>query len=201
MRHLPEYDVEERATPSLLQDSDVRSQALVTSLPHWGASRVDRCGQKHNTITVPLFLPADGVERIARLRAAEVKSLIAAIDNLKALDPACGSGAFPMGLRHKLVFILGRLEPRNELDCGRKLYLIWDGILKSLRPIRFGGLLRPEWMFGIHAGFHVLLGNPPHLLARESKQKRLTAEDKNCFCRHYVLAEHQFRLGRGSRTG
>jgi very-short-patch-repair endonuclease len=45
----------------------------------------------------------------------EVRALIAAIDNLKALDPACGSGAFPMGLLHRLVFILGKLDPHNEL--------------------------------------------------------------------------------------
>lgn len=44
----------------------------------------------------------------------EVKTLIVAIDNLKALDPACGSGAFPMGLLHKLVHILGKLDPRNQ---------------------------------------------------------------------------------------
>ena len=40
--------------------------------------------------------------------------LIKAIDTLKILDPACGSGAFPMGVLHKLVFILGKLDPRNE---------------------------------------------------------------------------------------
>lgn len=44
----------------------------------------------------------------------EVQTLITAIDNLKALDPACGSGAFPMGLLHKLVHILRKLDPRNE---------------------------------------------------------------------------------------
>jgi hypothetical protein len=49
-----------------------------------------------------------------QFRPAEVDALIAAIDNLKALDPACGSGAFPMGLLHKLVFILGNLDPHNE---------------------------------------------------------------------------------------
>jgi very-short-patch-repair endonuclease len=43
----------------------------------------------------------------------EVRALIAAIDNLKALDPACGSGAFPMGLLHRLVFILRKLDPDN----------------------------------------------------------------------------------------
>jgi hypothetical protein len=69
----------------------------------------------------------------------------------KILDPACGSGAFPMGVLHKLVYILGKLDPDNERwkqtqlakldsapmreelerafadnndDYGRKLYLI-----------------------------------------------------------------------------
>lgn len=100
----------------------------------------------------------------------EVDTLIAAIDNLKALDPACGSGAFPMGLLHKLVFILGKLDPHNvrwkqqqiakvseipdatvrekaladieqafaanELDYGRKLYLIENCIYGvDIQPI------------------------------------------------------------------
>ena len=82
---------------------------------------------------------------------AEVATLIAAIDALKILDPACGSGAFPMGVLHKLVYILGKLDPDNDRwrqtqlakldsapmreelerafadnndDYGRKLYLI-----------------------------------------------------------------------------
>ena len=81
----------------------------------------------------------------------EVDTLIQAIDNCKILDPACGSGAFPMGVLHKLVYILTKLDPdnarwkqtqlnkldsapmREELertfennndDYGRKLYLI-----------------------------------------------------------------------------
>ena len=44
----------------------------------------------------------------------ETQQLINAIDTLKILDPACGSGAFPMGILHKLVFILGKLDPRND---------------------------------------------------------------------------------------
>ena len=46
--------------------------------------------------------------------ADETEQLIKAIDTLKILDPACGSGAFPMGILHKLVFILGKLDPRND---------------------------------------------------------------------------------------
>lgn len=49
-----------------------------------------------------------------RFTPAETDVLISAIDALKALDPAVGSGAFPMGILHKLVFILSKLDPRNE---------------------------------------------------------------------------------------
>ncbi|MFC1460968.1 Eco57I restriction-modification methylase domain-containing protein [Verrucomicrobiota bacterium] len=94
---------------------------------------------------------------------AEVNTLIDAIDNAKILDPACGSGAFPMGILHKLVFILGKLDPHNERwkrkqmdkldsvsmreelertfennddDFGRKLYLIENCIYGvDIQPI------------------------------------------------------------------
>ncbi len=45
---------------------------------------------------------------------AQVDALITAIDTVKILDPACGSGAFPMGVLHKLVYILSKLDPDNE---------------------------------------------------------------------------------------
>jgi hypothetical protein len=53
---------------------------------------------------------------------AETKDLIEAIDNCKILDPACGSGAFPMGILHKMVHILQKLDPENKLwkDLQRK---------------------------------------------------------------------------------
>ncbi|MGG6242594.1 hypothetical protein ACQ4N7_28625 [Nodosilinea sp. AN01ver1] len=41
--------------------------------------------------------------------------LIAAINQLKALDPAVGSGAFPMGMLQKLVMILRKLDPDNRI--------------------------------------------------------------------------------------
>jgi hypothetical protein len=60
--------------------------------------------------------------------APELDALIAAIDNLKALDPAVGSGAFPMGILHKLVFILGKLDPRNEKWKERQVQRVRDTI-------------------------------------------------------------------------
>src|SRR3990172_9106962 len=44
----------------------------------------------------------------------ETEALIDAIDHLKALDPAWGSGAFPMGLLQKLVHVLKKLDPENK---------------------------------------------------------------------------------------
>ena len=45
----------------------------------------------------------------------DVKDLIEAINNCKILDPACGSGAYPMGILHKLVHVLQKLDPGNKL--------------------------------------------------------------------------------------
>lgn len=43
----------------------------------------------------------------------ERDTLIAAIEDLKVLDPACGSGAFPMGMLQALMEVLRRLDPDN----------------------------------------------------------------------------------------
>lgn len=51
----------------------------------------------------------------------ETIQLIHAIDNCKILDPACGSGAFPMGILHKLVHCLHKLDPQNLLWKARQI--------------------------------------------------------------------------------
>ncbi len=38
-----------------------------------------------------------------------------ALDELKILDPACGSGAFPMGILQKIVGILEKIDPDNTI--------------------------------------------------------------------------------------
>jgi adenine-specific DNA-methyltransferase len=45
----------------------------------------------------------------------ETNVIIQALENLKVLDPACGSGAFPMGILHKLVLILRKVDPKNKI--------------------------------------------------------------------------------------
>ncbi len=54
---------------------------------------------------------------------AETKGLVRAISEFKVLDPAVGSGAFPMGALHKLTLALNRLDPSN---CE------WESLQKEL---------------------------------------------------------------------
>ena len=54
-------------------------------------------------------------EEAHRFSAPEVETLISAIEQLKVLDPACGSGAYPMGVLAKLVHVLRKLDPDNRL--------------------------------------------------------------------------------------
>jgi type I restriction-modification system DNA methylase subunit len=44
----------------------------------------------------------------------ETDRLVDALDDVKILDPACGSGAFPMGALQRLVDLLTKLDPRNH---------------------------------------------------------------------------------------
>ena len=45
---------------------------------------------------------------------SEAEQVIGAIAGLRVLDPAVGSGAFPMGVLHKLTLALRRLDPDNR---------------------------------------------------------------------------------------
>lgn len=53
--------------------------------------------------------------------------IIKALDDLKVLDPACGSGAFPIGMLQLLVRVYERLEPRFD-NYKAKLQVIENNI-------------------------------------------------------------------------
>ena len=49
------------------------------------------------------------------LNEEQRRSIMHAIYNCRVLDPACGSGAFPMGVLQQMVHILRQLDPTNEM--------------------------------------------------------------------------------------
>jgi hypothetical protein len=48
-------------------------------------------------------------------------AVVEALDKFRMLDPACGSGAFPMGMLHKMVELLKMVDTNNELWIELKL--------------------------------------------------------------------------------
>ena len=48
-------------------------------------------------------------------QAAEYKNISAKLKAIKILDPACGSGAFPMGLLNRIVDVLEKISPDTSL--------------------------------------------------------------------------------------
>lgn len=55
------------------------------------------------------------------LSDVEKQEIIYAVESLKILDPACGSGAFPIGALQKIVYILQRIDPDCRLWLEQKL--------------------------------------------------------------------------------
>lgn len=82
---------------------------------------------------VMALLADEGVEGLP----ADLKEKLATrIKTLKTLDPACGSGAFPMGLLNRMVELLERLEGETESTYHRKLHLICSCIYGvDIQPI------------------------------------------------------------------
>ena len=66
------------------------------------------------------------------LTAAENEKVIVAIEALKILDPACGSGAFPIGTLQKIVWILQQVDPRCELWLEKRLKSVPDLYRKKI---------------------------------------------------------------------
>ena len=75
---------------------------------------------------------ADAVEALPDATKATLRDRL---ESLKTIDPACGSGAFPMGLLNRMVDLLGLLgDPRPDYE--RKLHLITQGIYGvDIQPI------------------------------------------------------------------
>ena len=55
---------------------------------------------------------------------AKSLALAEKIKNIKILDPACGSGAFPMGILNRMMSVLQKLDPASKDSYSLKLHLI-----------------------------------------------------------------------------
>lgn len=67
------------------------------------------------------------------LTKAQKSDIIRSLQNCKVLDPACGSGAFPVGVLQQMVHILSQLDPCNE---------IWKDLILEESVRELGSTLR-----------------------------------------------------------
>lgn len=68
-----------------------------------------------------------------QLTNTQKSDIIRSLQNCKVLDPACGSGAFPVGVLQQMVHILSQLDPRNE---------IWKDLILEESVRELGSTLR-----------------------------------------------------------
>ncbi|SLM31847.1 conserved hypothetical protein [Desulfamplus magnetovallimortis] len=80
---------------------------LKNSVSNWDMEEKELDDKLHQLLS---FEPANPFENNTTLS----RKIINSLDNCKVLDPACGSGAFPMGILQKMVHILQKVDPNNE---------------------------------------------------------------------------------------
>ncbi len=93
----------------------------------WGSSGDEIDTKLHELMSFESDMPFNGDTQLKR-------EIIKAIDNCKILDPACGSGAFPMGILQKMVHVLHKIDPKNEEWQQRQIDRI-DEAIESLNQI------------------------------------------------------------------
>ena len=113
-------------TPRAVVDYMV-DEALVASLsetvqPHDGDKKYLRDRLRYLLDYADAFNDADTL-----FTASEREAIVRAIAEIKILDPAVGSGAFPMSMLHKLTLALRRLDEHNEL---------WEALQKKMAAER-----------------------------------------------------------------
>lgn len=68
------------------------------------------------------------------------KAVVQALDKYKVLDPACGSGAFPMGMLHRIVDLLKLVDAKNEKWIELKLQNVDQAQKQEFKKVLTGHL-------------------------------------------------------------
>lgn len=77
----------------------------------------------------PIFKMMDKQDFVFSI--AETEAILDALDKVKILDPACGSGAFPMGVLQKIVQALQKLDPDAEWWKKRQIARVSNAIVRK----------------------------------------------------------------------
>ncbi len=63
----------------------------------------------------------------------EKHNILDALDSIRIIDPACGSGAFPMGILQKMLLILQKIDPNSKKWLKKQIAKIDNMVLRKKR--------------------------------------------------------------------
>ncbi len=131
-------DIEVALDPELL--GKVFENLLATYNPETGAQARKATGSFYTPREIVSYMVDESLKQYFKIRnlsdasinalfiedenlpdKTQIKKIIIAIDSLKILDPAVGSGAYPMGVLQRLIFILNKIDPENTHFKQQKL--------------------------------------------------------------------------------
>ena len=96
------------------------------------------------------------------LTANQKKAIMQSLYNCKVLDPACGSGAFPMGMLQQMVHVLNRIDPNNALW---KEIMVENAISETSEAYRNAtDEERAEMVADIERSFNESINRPDYLI-------------------------------------
>ncbi len=204
--------------------------------------------KKINTELIDRFVREDECPDEIQKQSGNIRK---ALFELKIFDPACGSGAFPIGLMQSMIALLQKLDHDEEKIPAYKKHIIEHclygvdiqpiavqitklrciiSLLASLEPdeiysnlgiLSFSGLEKKfvaantlipkennidscrmneqddeirssryfdaEWMFDVHDGFDIVIGNPPY-------GAKMSEEEKIIYKKHYQWLFKRFDI-------
>ncbi|TXD56117.1 hypothetical protein ES044_17380 [Polaribacter sp. IC066] len=74
-----------------------------------------------------------------KFEKSETKNILEALSDVKILDPACGSGAFPMGALHKIIIALQKLDPDASWWKKKQIANVPNALAKQMLKEKLDG--------------------------------------------------------------
>lgn len=138
-----------RSTGSFYTPREIVDYMVDASLSEYLSAKTGIAGAKLNALLSYDLLDDAGNE----LSEVEKVDVLRALSTLTALDPACGSGAFPIGMLQKLVFIITNIDPDAEWWLAKQLEgaspeLRREFTNRSVDYVRKLGIIR-QTIFGV----------------------------------------------------
>jgi hypothetical protein len=112
-----------KATGSFYTPREIVDYMAIESLVHY----------LHNQTKIEkeLLIPIFKIDSEVSFSVNETEKILDALDRVKILDPACGSGAFPIGILQKIVMALQKLDNDANWWKGRQLSKIDNIVLRK----------------------------------------------------------------------